>query len=74
MKKFHCQIGDVTDKILTEIKDYAIEPMLLRHNYAMRSDPMKIDFLPTNGTLALKSLPREIIQYHSSEMQLELLI
>ncbi|XP_003366487.1 hypothetical protein Tsp_15340 [Trichinella spiralis] len=39
----------------------AIEPMLLRHNYAMRSDPMKIDFLPTNGTLALKILPRKTI-------------
>ncbi|KRX34822.1 hypothetical protein T09_14008 [Trichinella sp. T9] len=60
MKKFNSQIGDVTDKTLKEIKDYAIEPILLRHNYAMRSNPTKID-LPTNGTLALKILPRKTI-------------
>ncbi|XP_003378754.1 conserved hypothetical protein [Trichinella spiralis] len=45
-EKIHCQIGDVTDQTLKEVKGYAmncyaIEPMLLLRNYAMRSDPMK---------------------------------
>ncbi|KRX12616.1 hypothetical protein T07_13992 [Trichinella nelsoni] len=62
-------MGDVTDKTLKEIKDYAIEPMLLRHNYAMRCDPMKIDFLPTNGTRALNTLPREIIPATKVQVQ-----